>query len=114
MLPAEDIVVAGTVELYLGMPQRLNFAGTCSFSWGKPEYWPLTNPQAIIYTPGWDKGCERLPQWLDEHDFSPARCFAVPGVGDGVAILYLLPELMPAERAIDCAPDDLAWPQRAA
>ena len=40
---------------------------------------------------------------------SPARCFALPGLGDGVAILYLLPELMPAERAIDCAPDDLAW-----
>ncbi len=109
MLPASDIVVAGTVELYLGMPQRLNFAGTCSFAWGKPEYWPLTAPQAIIHTPGLDKGCDRLPDWLIDHEFQPARCFAVPGVGDGVVILYLLPELMPAEGAIDCAPDDLAW-----
>ncbi len=114
MLPAEDIVVAGTLELYLGMPQRLNFAGTCSFAWGKPEYWPLTAPQAIIHTPGLDRGCDRLPGWLIDHDFQPARCFPLPGVGDGVAILYLLPELMPEEIAIDCAPEDLDWPQRAA
>ena len=114
MLPADDIVVAGRLELYLGMPQRLNFAGTCSFAWGKPEYWPLTAPQAIIHTPGLDKGCDRLPDWLIDYNFQPARCFAVPGVGDGVVILYLLPELMPAERAIDCAPDDLAWLEAAA
>ena len=114
MLPVEDIVVAGTLELYLGMPQRLNFAGTCSFTWGKPEYWPLTAPQAIIHTPGLDRGCDQLPDWLGAHDFQPARCFAVPGVGDGVAILYLLPELMPEEVAIDCTPEDLDWPQRAA
>ena len=114
MLPNEDIVVAGTPELYLGMPQRLNFGGSCGYTWEQENSWPLDAPQAIIYTPGWDQGCDRLPQWLGAHDFQPARCFALPGVGDGVVILYLLPELMPAERAIDCAPDDLAWLDAAA
>ena len=113
MLPDEDIVVAGTPELYLGMPQRLNFGGSCGYTWEQENSWPLDAPQAIIYTPGWDKGCDRLPGWLIDHDLQPARCFAVPGLGDGVAILYLLPELMPEEIAIDCAPEDLAWPQRA-
>ena len=108
MLPAEDIVVAGTLELYLGMPQRLNFAGTCSFTWGKPEYWPLTAPQAIIHTPGLDRGCDQLPDWLIDHNFQPAGCFPVPGVGDGVVILYLLPELMPAEAPSTAR--QMTWP----
>ena len=111
MLPAEDIVVAGTLELYLGMPQRLNFAGTCSFSWGKPEYWPLTEPTGNHPHARTGTGAvsDCLTMARSSTIFSPARCFAVPGVGDGVAILYLLPELMPEEVAIDCAPEDLAW-----
>ena len=46
--------------------------------------------------------------------FSRRVASPVPGVGDGVVILYLLPELMPEEVAIDCAPDDLAWLEAAA
>ena len=44
MLPAEDIVVAGTLELYHGMAQRLNFAGTCSFSWGSAGVLAINEP----------------------------------------------------------------------
>ena len=109
VLPDIDILVAGTTEVYSGMMQRLNFAASCGFTLDRPEYWPLPAPQAIIYTPGWDPGCDRLPDWLIDHNFQPARCFPVPGFGDGVAILYLEPELMPPERAIDCTPLDLAW-----
>ena len=114
LLPEEDIVVAGQEGYYLGMPQRLNYGSSFSFTWGKPEYWPLAEPQAIIVTLGADDSYTDLDRWLSEHDFRPARCFAVPGLGDGVAILYLLPELMPEEATIDCAPKDLAWPERVA
>ena len=109
VLPAEDVVVAGQEGYYLGMPQRLNYGSSFSFTWEQPEYWPLAEPQAIIVTFGVDDSYTDLDRWLFERDFRPARCFAVPGLGDGVAILYLLPELMPEERAIDCAPEDLAW-----
>ncbi len=109
LLPAEDIVVAGQEGYYLGMPQRLNYGSSFSFTWGKPEYWPLPEPQAIIVTPGVDSDYSDLDRWLIDHEFQPVHCFPVPGVGDGVVILYLEPELMPPERAIDCTPLDLAW-----
>ncbi len=76
--------------------------------------WPLAEPQANIVTRGVDDSYSDLDRWLIERDFRPARCFAVPGLGDGVVILYLEPELMSEEVAIDCAPEDLAWPERAA
>ena len=114
LLPEEDIVVAGQEGYYLGMPQRLNYGSSFSFTWGKPEYWPLAEPQAIIVTLGVDESYSDLDRWLIDYNFQPARCFPLPGVGDGVAILYLLPELMPEEAAIDCAPDDLAWLEAAA
>ena len=98
LLPAEDIAVAGTYEIALGMPLRLNFGGYCSFTREDSKYWPLAAPQAIVYTPGWDRGCHLLADWLVEYDFRPARCFAMPHLGDGVTILYLLPELMQQER----------------
>ncbi len=110
LLPAEDVVVAGQEGYYLGMPQRLNYGSSFSFTWKQPEYWPLAEPQAIIVTVGVDDSYSDLDRWLIERDFRPARCFAVPGLGDGVAILYLLPELTPPEVAINCAPEDLAWP----
>ena len=109
LLPEEDIVVAGQEGYYLGMPQRLNYGSSFSFTWGQPEYWPLAEPQAIIVTLGVDESYSDLDRWLIDHNFQPARCFTLPGLGDGVSILYLLPELMPEEVAIDCAPDDLAW-----
>ena len=114
MLPEEDIVVAGQEGYYLGMPQRLNYSSSLSFTRGKPENWPLAEPQAIIVTLRVDESYSDFDCWLIERDFRPARCFDVPGMGDGVAILYLLPELMPEEVTIDCAPEVLAWPQRAA
>lgn len=109
MLPEEDVVVAGDPGYYLGMPQRLNYGVNFSFTWGLPAYWAFDEPQAIIVTLGVDSGYSDLDSWLIDRDFQPARCFSVPGFGDGVAILYLLPELMPADNAIDCAPEDLAW-----
>ncbi len=109
ILPADDIVVAGDPGYYLGMPQRLNYGVNFSFTWGLDAYWAFDEPQAIIVTLGVDDGYSDLDSWLIEHDFQPARCFPVPGFGDGVAILYLEPALMPPERAIDCTPDDLAW-----
>ncbi|MCY4526528.1 MAG: hypothetical protein OXB89_07950, partial [Anaerolineaceae bacterium] len=75
MLPADDIVVAGTTEFYLGMSWRLNYGGSCGFAHRDPVYWPLDSPQAVIATPGWDKGCHLLPDWLSEHGFRPASCF---------------------------------------
>ena len=111
ILPAADIVVAGDPGYYLGMPQRLNYGVNFSFTWDLPAYWAFDDPQAIIVTLGVDESYSDLDRWLIDHNFQPARCFAVPGVGDGVAILYLLPELMPEEVAIDCTPDDMAWLQ---
>ena len=109
ILSAADIVVAGDPGYYLGMPQRLNYGVNFSFTWDRPAYWAFDDPQAIIVTLGVDDSYSDLDRWLIENDFQPARCFPLPGVGDGVSILYLLPELMPEEAAIDCAPDDLAW-----
>ena len=108
MLPAEDIVVAGTTEIYLGMPWRLNFGGSCGFTRSNPAFWPLDLPLAVIATPGWDRGCDQLADWLADHDFRPARCFFGHDLGEGVTILYLTPELMPPEVAIDCSPEQLA------
>ncbi len=109
LLPPEDIVVAGQEGYYLGMPQRLNYGSSFSFTWGQAEYWPLAEPQAIIVTPGLDADYSGLDRWLIDRDFRPARCISVPDVGDGVAILYLAPARMPPERAVDCEPDVLAW-----
>ena len=114
MLPEEDIVVAGQEGYYPGMPQRLNYGSSFSFTWEQPEFWPLAEPQAIIVTLGADDSYSKLDLWLDAHDFRPARCFSVPGLGDGIAILYLKPELLQEKVAIDCTPEVLAWPQRAA
>ncbi len=108
MLPQEDIVIAGTPEIALGMLWRLNFGGFCGFTHSDPAYWPLDQPQAVIATPGWDKGCHLLADWLTEHDFQPARCFTGHDLGEGVTILYLSPELMTQEAAVDCTPAQLA------
>lgn len=109
MLPAEDIVVAGTPEFYLGMTWRLNYSGLCGFTYSDPAYWPLDKPQAVLSTPGWDKGCDLLADWLIDHDFQPARCFSGHGLGDGTTILFLTPDLMPREDAIDCSLENLVW-----
>ena len=108
MLPAEDIVVAGTTETWLGMPWRLNFGGSCGFTRSNPAFWPLDPPLAVISTPGWDRGCDQLADWLTDHGFRPARCFSGHDLGEGVTILFLSPELMPPEDAIDCSPEQLA------
>lgn len=108
MLPAEDVVVAGTIEMYIGMPWRLNFGGSCGFTRGDTVFWPLDPPQAVIHTPVWDRGCDQLADWLKEHDFRPARCFTGHDLGEGVTILYLSPELMTPESAVDCTPAQLA------
>lgn len=112
MLPAADIVVAGDPGYYLGMPQRLNYGVNFSFTWGEPRYWAFAEPEAIIVTLGVDEGYSGLGEWLDAHDFRPARCFAIPELGEGVAMLYLSPRLMPEEAALDCAAEALAWPAR--
>ena len=109
MLPAEDIVVAGTIETFLGMPWRFNYGGSCGFTHVDPRRWPLDSPQAVIATPGWDRGCDLLADWLSQHGFRPARCFAGHDLGDGVTILLLSPKLMPPEDAVDCSPEHLAW-----
>ena len=109
MLPREDVVVAGTRDIYLGMLWRLNFGASCGFTQGDPKFWPLDQPQAVIFTPGRDKGCDLLADWLLDHDFRPARCFRSHDLGEGVSILYLPPDLMPQEVAVDCSPEDLAW-----
>ena len=109
LLPAEDIVVAGTTETYLGMPWRLNFGGSCGFTHSNPALWPLDPPLAVISTPGWDRGCNHLADWLLEHNFRPAGCFTGHDLGEGVTILFLSPELMPPEDAIDCPAEHLAW-----
>lgn len=108
MLPQEDIALAGTEQFSLGMPWRLNFGGSCSFTRDDPKYWPLDQPQAVISTPGRDKGCHELAGWLTEHNFKPARCFTGHDLGEGVSILYLSPELMTADVAVDCTPAQLA------
>ena len=109
LLPNRDIAVAGTAEIYVGMPWRLNYGGSCSFTRDDPQYWPLDQPQAVIATPGWDKGCHELAGWLTEHNFQPARCFTGHDLGEGVTILYLSPELMPSEEANNCSSEHLAW-----
>ena len=109
MLPAEDIVVAGDPGYYLGMPQRLNYGVNFSFTWRQPEYWAFAEPQAIIVTLGVDDSYSDLDSWLLEHEFRPARCFALPESGDGVTILYLSPALAQPEPATNCAPGVLAW-----
>ena len=108
MLPREDIVVAGTRDIYLGMLWRLNYGASCSFTLDDPKYWPLDQPQAVIFTPGRDKGCHLLADWLLEHDFRPARCFPGHDLGEGVTILYLSPELMTPDAAVDCTPAQLS------
>ena len=109
MLPVKDIVVAGTPEIYLGMTWRLNYGAFCGYTHGDPVYWPLDQPQAVISTPGWDKGCHRLADWLIDHDFQPVRCFSVPGLGHETTILLLSPGLMTQKAAVDCKPEHLAW-----
>ena len=109
MLPREDIAIAGTQAIYPGMWWRLNYGVSCGFTLDDPKYWPLDQPQAVIFTPGRDKGCHLLADWLLEHNFRPAGCFTGHDLGEGVTILYLSPELMPPEDAIDCSPEHLAW-----
>lgn len=109
LLPAGDIVVAGHAGYYAGMPQRLNYASGFSFTWEQPAYWPLAEPQAIIFSRGVDEGYSGLGHWLRERDFRAAGCFAVPEHGAGVAVLYVLPELLPPEGDTKCGPADLAW-----
>lgn len=113
LLPAEDLVVAGTYEVHLGMLGRLNYGGSCSFTRDDPKYWPLGEPEAIVYTPGRDTGCHLLADWLREHDFRPAHCLELPHLGVGVAILYLSPGLAGEAGAVGCTPEDLAWMERA-
>ena len=108
MLPQEDLALAGTPEISLGMLWRLNYGAFCPFTLDDPEYWPLDQPMAVISTPGWDKGCDLLADWLTEHDFQAARCFPGHGLGEGVTILYLSPELMTPEAAVDCTPAHLS------
>jgi len=102
ILPREGLALAGTPEIYLGMPWRLNYGGSCGFTYGDPVYWPLDQPQAVISTPGWDKGCDLLANWLTDNNFQAARCFSGHGLGEGVTILYLSPELMTPDAALDC------------
>ncbi|MCY3947017.1 MAG: glycosyltransferase family 39 protein [Anaerolineaceae bacterium] len=109
VLPREDVVVAGTRDIYLGMTWRLNYGASCSFTRDDPKYWPLDEPQAVIFTPGRDTRCPLLSDWLIDHDFRPARCFAGHDLGEGVSILYLPPDLMPQEVAVDCSPEVLGW-----
>lgn len=114
MLPPADVVVAGDPGYYPGMPQRLNFASSFSFTWGLPKYQAFGDPEAVIVTPGVDDDWPHLGAWLGEREFQPARCFSGHDLGEGVTILYLSPELMPPQSAIDCTPEDLALLQDAA
>ena len=109
MLPREDVAVAGTRDIYLGMTWRLNYGASCSFTRGDPKYWPLDQPQAVIFTPGRDTKCPLLADWLLEQDFRPARCFRGHDLGEGVSILYLRSQLMPQEHAVDCSQEDIGW-----
>ena len=109
MLPATDVVVAGSLVAYLGMPWRLNFGGSCGFTHDDARHWPLDPPLAVIFTPVWDKGCDFLADWLSQHDFRPARCFTGHDLGVGVTILLLSPKLLPPENPIDCKLEHLAW-----
>ena len=109
MLPDENIVVAGTVETYLGMTWRMNYGGSCGFTWGDDKSWPLDSPRAVIYTQGWDMGCDSLPEWLNDHDFRPARCFTGHDLGEGTTVLFLPADLTRLTSAIDCLEQDLMW-----
>ena len=102
LLPARDIVVAGDAGYYLGMPHRLNYAAGFSFTWNLPKYWAFDWPEAVIVTPGGDEGYSNLASWLFDHDFRPARCFSLPGLGDETTILFLTPDLMPRQDASNC------------
>ncbi len=109
LLPNEDVVVAGDPGYYLGMPHRLNYATTFSFTWGLPGYWAFDAPQAVIVTVGIDDGYSNLDTWLVDHNFQPARCYSVPDLGEETTILYLSPDLGPPQAAISCSAEDLAW-----
>ncbi|MCY3947015.1 MAG: hypothetical protein OXF44_12120 [Anaerolineaceae bacterium] len=102
LLPASDIVVAGDAGYYLGMPHRLNYAAGFSFTWNLPKYWAFDRPEAVIVTAGVDDGYSNLGSWLIDHDFRPARCFSLPGLGDETTILFLTRDLMPREDASNC------------
>ncbi len=107
LLPARDLVIAGDPGYYLGMPQRMNYAAGFSFTWNLPKYWAFDMPEAVIVTPGGDDGYSNLTSWLVDHDFRPARCFSLPGLGDETTILFLTPDLMPSGDAIDCSTEYL-------
>lgn len=108
ILPVRDVVVAGDAGYYLGMPHRLNYAAGFSFTWNQPGYWAFDKPEAVIVTPGGDDGYSNLSSWLIDHGYILARCFTGHDLGEGVTILYLSPELMPPDVAVDCTPAQLA------
>ena len=114
LLPQEEIVIAGDSGYYLGMPQRLNYWGTFSFTWALPKSWPLDPPQAIIVTLGLDEGYSGLADWLMEYDFRAIACYPVTSARSEAraAILYTLPELNSSVYAQNCSPEMLAWLDR--
>ena len=114
LLPQEEIVIAGDSGYYLGMPQRLNYWSTFSFTWALPKSWPLDPPQAIIVTLGGDEGYSGLADWLMEYDFRAVACYPVTSARSEAraAILYTLPELNSSVYAQNCSPEMLAWLDR--
>ena len=114
LLPQEEIVIAGDSGYYLGMPQRLNYWSTFSFTWALPKSWPLDPPQAIIVTLGVDEGYSGLADWLMEYDFRAIACYPVTSARSEAraAILYTLPELNSSVYAQNCSPEMLAWLDR--
>ena len=95
ILPEEELVIAGNGGYYLGMPDRLNYWSSFSFTWEVPDFWPLDPPQAIIVTLGWDHGYSGLAGWLVENDFQVIECFPIMNARSDAqaAILYAHPEL---------------------
>lgn len=110
-LSNEDIVIAGDGGYYLGMPERLNYWTSFSFTWEIPKYWPLDPPQAIIVTLGQDEGYSGLAEWLVEHEFQAIECYPLASnrTEAKAAILYTLPELNVLISQENCTPEMLTW-----
>ena len=111
LLPKEEILIAGDDGYYLGMPDRLNYWSSFSFTWNLPKYWPLDPPQAIIVTLGQDNDYSGLAGWLMVNDFQAIECFPILNAHNDAqaAILYTTPTLELTKLQNNCTAEMLAW-----